>query len=60
MSYYNQLPGKKLGYPQWGIYGPNRNKTDVIFHANPEFGTTDLSARIASPLPIFTPAGGWV
>lgn len=58
LGYYND-PGD-LAYPHWGLYTHNQDTNDVIFHANIESGTTDLSARVSSPLPVTAPAEGWV
>ncbi len=41
-----------LGYPHWGLYTTNQMTTDVVYIANPEWGTGDLSRRIASPLAV--------
>lgn len=41
-----------LGYPHWGLYAKNQPTTDVVYIANPEWGTGDLSARIATPLTV--------
>lgn len=32
----------------------------VVFFANMEWGTADLSARVSTPLSVVVPAGGWV
>lgn len=48
-----------LVYPQWGLYQNNVKATTVIYHANMEWGTNDLSARVSAPLPVSTPPGGW-
>lgn len=53
IGYYNDDAGARaLAYPHWGIYTANLNTTDVMYHANIEWGTTDLTARIASPLSV--------
>ena len=41
-----------LGYPQFGLYTANQPDTDIVYHANPEWGTSDLSARISAPLSV--------
>ncbi|WP_163700471.1 heparin lyase I family protein [Mycolicibacterium agri] len=51
IGYYND-PHAILGYPHWGLYAINQPTTDIVYIANPEWGTTDLSARISSPLPV--------
>jgi hypothetical protein len=56
---FYDVPGP-IGYPQWGIYQPNFDVPAVIYHANVEWGTTDLSSRITNPLPVTVPPGGWV
>jgi hypothetical protein len=38
--------------PHYGFYGANTRNTITIERANVEFGTDDLSSRIAKPLPI--------
>ncbi len=38
-------------YWKYGIYDDNDTTTRVVWFANMEFGTADLSARITSPLP---------
>lgn len=43
-----------------GIYQQNVTERCVLYLANLEFGTADLSARIASPLAVTVPPGGWV
>lgn len=53
-------PHTVLAFMQFGIYMDNIRQPDVIYHANMEFGTSDLSARIASPISVSTPPGGWV
>jgi hypothetical protein len=61
IGYYNDDGGARaLAYPQWGIYQTNVDDPAVIYHANLEWGTTDLSARISTPLAVATPPGGWV
>jgi hypothetical protein len=42
-----------------GIYQGNVTDRAVLYLANLEFGTTDLSARITTPLPVTPPPGGW-
>lgn len=46
------LDGRALAYPHWGLYSKNDNTTDVVYIANPEIGTADLTARIATPLSV--------
>jgi hypothetical protein len=61
IGYYNDDGGARaLAYPQWGIYQTNVDPPAVIYHANLEWGTNDLSARISNPLAVNTPPGGWV
>jgi hypothetical protein len=43
-----------------GIYQGNVTDRAVLYLANLEFGTTDLSARVAAPLPVTAPPSGWV
>ena len=52
IGYYNDTHTTILGYPQWGLYAINQPTTDIVYIANPEWGTTDLSARITTPLPV--------
>jgi hypothetical protein len=56
IGYYDDLTDGSgrtvLGYPTWGLYAKNQPVTDIVYIANPEWGTTDLSARIASPLAV--------
>lgn len=49
-----------LVYPQWGLYQNNVEDPTVIYHANMEWGTNDLSARVSTPLAVNTPPGGWI
>ena len=60
VGYYSEgLP--VIAYPVWGNYMDNIDTTnDVIYHANIEFGTSSLSARVASPTSVSTPPAGWV
>jgi hypothetical protein len=58
IGYYN-TPGETC-YIDWGIYQRNVDDSTIMYHANVEWGTADLSARIANPLSVATPAGGWV
>lgn len=51
IGYYNDTNGT---YVQFGVYARQAPDTPVPRIANPEWGTTDLSARISSPLPIAT------
>lgn len=44
--------GGILGHPQWGLYTKNWNTTDVVYHANVEWGSSSLEARVASPKPV--------
>lgn len=56
IGYYNDLTDgsgrTELAYPLWGLYTRNRGETQVACHANIEWGTSDLSARIAAPLSV--------
>ena len=56
VGYYDDLTDGSgrtvLGYPHWGLYAKNQPTTDIVYIANPEWGTTDLSARITTPLPV--------
>lgn len=56
IGYYTDLTDgsgrTELGYPHWGLYTRNQSETDIVYIANPEWGTTDLSGRIASPLSV--------
>jgi hypothetical protein len=56
IGYYKDLSdgsGRKiLGYPHWGLYTTNGADTEVAYIANPEWGTTSLAGRIATPLPV--------
>lgn len=59
IGYYNDDAGARdLAYPHWGIYQKNVDDPAVVYHANIEWGTTDLSARIAAPLTV--PALTWL
>lgn len=61
IGYYNDDAGARaLAYPHWGMYMRNAPTVNVLFHANVEWGTSDLSARIATPLAVTTPPDGWV
>lgn len=58
LGYYSEsLP--YMARLQYGIYMDNVHSADVLYHANIEFGTTDLSARVATPLPLPAPPEGW-
>ncbi|UXA19563.1 polysaccharide lyase [Mycobacterium sp. SMC-4] len=48
-----------LAYPQFGIYMNNAHSVDVLYHANVEYGLSDLSARITDPVTVPTPPEGW-
>jgi hypothetical protein len=49
-----------LGYMKMGLYIDNTHTVDVLYHANIEFGMTDLSDRIENPLPLPPPGiDGW-
>ena len=48
----NAATGDVMGYPQWGIYEKNKNTTEVIYHANIEWGSTSLDARATTPLAV--------
>tara|TARA_Y100001938_G_scaffold114837_1_gene157908 strand:+ start:1520 stop:2473 length:954 start_codon:yes stop_codon:yes gene_type:complete len=56
IGYYGDLSDGSgrtvLGYPHFGLYTANQPDTDTVYIANPEWGTVDLSARIASPLTV--------
>lgn len=56
IGYYNDLTDgsgrTELGYPHWGLYTRNQSETDVVYIANPEWGTGSLSARISTPLAV--------
>lgn len=41
-----------LAYLQWGLYGSDIAQSSAVYTANMEWGTTDLTARIASPLAV--------
>lgn len=61
IGYYNDDGGARaLAYPHWGLYQTNVDAPSVIYHANMEWGTADLSSRVDTPLPVMTPPGGWV
>lgn len=49
---YYALPHTYLGRPQFGVYENNQSSTDVVYIANMEIGSADLSDRIASPLSV--------
>ncbi|BBZ34905.1 heparin lyase I family protein [Mycolicibacterium confluentis] len=53
IGYYDDLADGSgrtvLGYPHWGLYTTNRPDTDVVYIANPEWGTDSLRARIEAP-----------
>jgi hypothetical protein len=57
-GYIEALP--TLAFTQFGVYMDNIASVDVLYHANVEYGLTDLSARIASPVSVTAPPGGWV
>lgn len=58
LGYYSEsLP--YLARIQSGIYMDNTRSVDVLYHANLEFGTTDLSARVDNPLPFPGTPEGW-
>ena len=60
IGYYAESPlPPKLAIIQFGAYMPNVRSVDVIYHANMEFGTTDLTSRIAAPLAINVPDDGF-
>ncbi len=56
---YYSTPGE-ICYVDWGIYQNNFDAPTIMFHANMEWGETDLSARVASPLTVNVPPAGWV
>lgn len=41
-----------LAYLQWGLYGSDIAQPSAVYTANMEWGTTDLTARIATPLAV--------
>lgn len=59
VGYYAEVGMPYLLKLQYGIYMDNTHTVDALYHANVEFGTTDLSARVAAPLTVTEPAGGW-
>ena len=60
IGYYHDDDGARaLAYPHWGAYMTNLHTVDVVFHANLEWGTSDLSARIAAPVGVIEPDAGW-
>lgn len=60
IGYYHDDDGDRpLAYPHWGLYQSNVDTPAVIYHANVEWGTDDMSARVDSPLPVTAPPGGW-
>lgn len=59
IGYYTE-GGSGLAVPHWGIYQDNVSDPAVVFFANMEWGTADLSARVSTPLSVVVPAGGWV
>jgi len=48
----NAATGGVMGYPQWGIYEKNGGTTEVIYHANIEWGSSSLESRVASPVAV--------
>ena len=55
IGYYGDLvehPEADLGYPHYGSYTDNLPSTEVVYLANIEWGTDDLSDRITSPLSV--------
>jgi hypothetical protein len=56
IGYYTDLTDgsgrTELGYPHWGLYTRNQSETDIVYIANPEWGTVDLSSRISAPLAV--------
>lgn len=56
IGYFDDLTDESqrriLGYPHFGIYTVNEPNADVIYLANAEWGTRDLSARVERPLPV--------
>lgn len=57
IGYYND--DGALAYPHWGIYQKNVDDPTVVYHANIEWGLEELSARVARPLDVIQPSGGW-
>jgi hypothetical protein len=56
IGYYNDDGGARaLAYPHWGLHQTNVDAPSVIYHANMEWGTADLSSRVDTPLPVMTP-----
>ena len=61
IGYYNDDDGTRaLAYPHWGIYESNVDDPAVVYHANIEWGLRQLSDRVAKPLEVTRPPGGWV
>lgn len=51
--YATDIPaGLALGEPHWGLYMKNVPTTDVVYMANLEWGSSDLSARVSSPIAV--------
>ena len=50
LGYYGLESG--MGYPLFGLYTPNQGTTEVVCHANIEWGTSSLASRITTPLPV--------
>lgn len=59
IGYYNDV-GVDLAYPHFGVYQKNFDDPTIVYHANLEWGTSSLLARVAAPLSVTAPSGGWV
>lgn len=60
IGHYNEPNTTEYMFTRFGMYQTNVPSPCTIYHANPEWGTADLSARISTPLAVSTPPGGWV
>ncbi len=52
IGYWTSSSSPIMGYPQWGVYEKNGPTTEVMYHANIEWGSSSLEARAASPLAV--------
>lgn len=52
IGYWTSSTSAIKGYPQWGVYEKNGPSTEVMYHANIEWGSSSLEARAASPLAV--------
>jgi hypothetical protein len=52
LGYYAEAPAMPLATPHYGLYTHAASTTDVMYLANLEWGSADLSARVSSPLPV--------